>query len=85
MTSQGALNNSEMEKISHLNAELAGHSNSRQKIKYVSNIKQENLALKKVNYFIYIQENSNLLIEREQLNQKIQSLLADQASLGPII
>jgi hypothetical protein len=54
ISSQGALNNLEMEKISNLNAELVGHSNSRQKIKYVSNIKQENLALRKVFYLIKI-------------------------------
>jgi len=50
ISSQGALNSLEMEKISNLNAELVGHSNYRQKIKYVSNIKQENLMLRKVFY-----------------------------------
>ena len=51
ISNQGALTNSEMEKISNLNAEVAGHSNSRQKIRYVSNIKQENLTLKQVNHY----------------------------------
>ncbi|KAI9022608.1 hypothetical protein DFJ74DRAFT_100498 [Hyaloraphidium curvatum] len=37
----------ELEKISEINSSLMGHQNARQKIKYVDNLKRENLKLKK--------------------------------------
>lgn len=45
---QRSLAETEMEKISEINSALMGHQNIRQKIKYVDNIKRENLKLKKV-------------------------------------
>jgi hypothetical protein len=48
LNQRGQLSNSEMKKIGDMNADLFGHSNNRQKIKYVSQLKEENVALKKV-------------------------------------
>jgi hypothetical protein len=45
---RGALQASEIRKIGDLNAELFGHSNTKQKIKHVAQIKEENIALKEV-------------------------------------
>jgi hypothetical protein len=45
---RGKLQSSEIKKISELNAELFGHSNSRQKIKHVAQLKEENVHLKEV-------------------------------------
>jgi hypothetical protein len=45
---RGMLQTSEIKKISELNAELFGHSNSRQKIKHVAQLKEENVHLKEV-------------------------------------
>jgi hypothetical protein len=48
---RGMLQSSEIKKISELNAELFGHSNSRQKIKHVAQLKEENVHLKEVDSF----------------------------------
>jgi Hyaluronan mediated motility receptor C-terminal len=48
LNERGALNESEVKKIGEMNAELFGHSNSRQKIKHVAQLKEENVKLKKV-------------------------------------
>jgi uncharacterized protein YigA (DUF484 family) len=48
LNQRGQLNQSELKKITDLNAEIFGHSNNRQKIRYVAQLKEENLALKKV-------------------------------------
>ena len=45
---RGKLQSSEIKKIGDLNAELFGHSNSRQKIKHVAQLKEENVNLKEV-------------------------------------
>jgi hypothetical protein len=45
---RGKLQSSEIKKISELNAELFGHSNSRQKIRHVAQLKEENVHLKEV-------------------------------------
>jgi hypothetical protein len=45
-----SLAENEMEKVSEINAALMGHQNVRQKIKYVDNIKRENMKLKKVGW-----------------------------------
>ncbi len=45
---RGKLQSSEIRKIGDLNAELFGHSNSRQKIKHVAQLKEENVNLKEV-------------------------------------
>ncbi len=45
---RGKLQSSEIKKISDLNAELFGHSNNRQKIKHVAQLKEENVNLKEV-------------------------------------
>lgn len=46
---RGQLNQNEIKKLGELNAEIFGHSNNRQKIKYVAQLKEENICLKKVN------------------------------------
>jgi hypothetical protein len=51
LRSRGELNESEVKKIGELNAELFGHSNNRQKIKHVAQIKEENVNLKEVCIF----------------------------------
>lgn len=48
LNQRGQLSSSEMKKIGDMNADLFGHSNNRQKIKYVAQLKEENVALKKV-------------------------------------
>lgn len=48
---RGSLNESEVKKIAELNAELFGHNNSKQKIKHVALIKEENVKLRTVCYF----------------------------------
>lgn len=48
MMKQQSMTETEMEKISEINSALMGHQNIRQKIKYVDNIKRENMKLKKV-------------------------------------
>lgn len=49
LTMRGKLNDSEVKKLGELNAELFGHSNNRQKIKHVAQLKEENVNLKKAN------------------------------------
>jgi hypothetical protein len=48
LAQRGKLNQHEIKKLGELNAELFGHSNNRQKIKYVAQLKEENIVLKKV-------------------------------------
>lgn len=48
---RGQLHSSEIKKIGDLNADLFGHSNTRQKIKHVAQLKEENVSLKAV-FFI---------------------------------
>ena len=45
---RGQLHSSEIKKIGDLNADLFGHSNTRQKIKHVAQLKEENVSLKAV-------------------------------------
>ena len=45
---RGKLQTSEIKKIGDLNAELFGHSNTRQKIKHVAQLKEENMNLREV-------------------------------------
>lgn len=45
---RGKLQSSEIKKIGDLNAELFGHSNTRQKIKHVAQLKEENMLLREV-------------------------------------
>jgi isocitrate/isopropylmalate dehydrogenase len=47
---RGKLQKSEIKKIGDLNAELFGHSNTRQKIKHVAQLKEENMTLREVFY-----------------------------------
>lgn len=48
LSERGKLHESETKKISDLNAELFGHSNNKQKIKHLSQLKEENISLKEV-------------------------------------
>jgi phosphoenolpyruvate carboxylase len=48
LNQRGKLNQNEIKKLGELNAELFGHTNNRQKIKYVAQLKEENIILKKV-------------------------------------
>ena len=48
LNQRGQLSQDEVKKLGDLNAELFGHSNNRQKIRYVAQIKEENISLKKV-------------------------------------
>lgn len=45
---RGKLQANEIKKIGDLNADLFGHSNSRQKIKHVAQLKEENMNLREV-------------------------------------
>lgn len=45
---RGKLQSSEIKKIGDLNAELFGHSNTKQKIKHVAQLKEENMTLREV-------------------------------------
>ena len=45
---RGQLKESELKKLGELNAELFGHANTRQKIKHVAQLKEENVKLKTV-------------------------------------
>lgn len=45
---RGKLKTDEIKKITDLNADLFGHSNSRQKIKHVAQLKEENIVLREV-------------------------------------
>ena len=47
---RGKLQASEIKKIGDLNAELFGHSNTRQKIKHVAQLKEENVSLREVSH-----------------------------------
>ena len=55
LNQRGQLNQTELKKIGELNAEIFGHTNNRQKIKYVAQLKEENVALKKVRLFCFVQ------------------------------
>ena len=48
LSERGKLHESEAKKISELNAELFGHSNTKQKIKHMAHLKEENIGLKEV-------------------------------------
>ena len=45
---RGKLAETEVQKIASLNAELFGHTNAKQKIKHVAQLKEDNVNLKKV-------------------------------------
>ena len=49
---RGKLQASEIKKIGELNADLFGHSNTRQKIKHVAQLKEENVGLREVFVFV---------------------------------
>jgi hypothetical protein len=49
---RGKLQASEIKKIGELNADLFGHSNTRQKIKHVAQLKEENVGLREVFIFV---------------------------------
>lgn len=55
LSMRGKLNETEVKKIGDLNAELFGHSNARQKIKHVAQLKEENVNLKTVILFLMIE------------------------------
>lgn len=48
LVARGAMEESEVVKIGALNAELFGHTNTRQKIKHVARLKEENICLREV-------------------------------------
>jgi isocitrate/isopropylmalate dehydrogenase len=48
---RGTLNETEVKKIGDMNALLFGHTNSKQKIKHVAQIKEENVKLRTVLLF----------------------------------
>lgn len=48
LKTRGQLKESEVRKLGELNAELFGHANTKQKIKHVAQLKEENVKLKTV-------------------------------------
>ncbi|KAL2914462.1 hypothetical protein HK105_206029 [Polyrhizophydium stewartii] len=73
---RGKLNQSEAKKIAELNAELFGHANSKQKIRHLSQLKEENLQLKS--------QNKTLNRERESLRQQLAEMKRELSSLRPL-
>ena len=73
LSQRGVLNQNEMKKITDLNAEIFGHSNNRQKIRYVAQLKDENLALKK--------ENMRLVQSREDFKKKWMALEEENSAV----
>ncbi|KAJ3340703.1 hypothetical protein HDU91_000810, partial [Kappamyces sp. JEL0680] len=63
---RGKLQASEIKKIGDLNAELFGHSNTRQKIKHVAQLKEENVTLR--------EQNLGLNREKDLLKRKLMNM-----------
>jgi len=51
---KGSVTEDEFKRIADMHASLFGHNNNKQKIKYIDQIKQENLKLKSVSFFLLI-------------------------------
>ncbi|KAK6094191.1 hypothetical protein MT418_005268 [Batrachochytrium dendrobatidis] len=73
---RGSLNEAETKKIGELNAELFGHANNLQKIKHLSQIKEENIKLKT--------RSAKAEQDRDRLKERVISLEKELDALRPL-